>query len=300
MSESQPSVSVIIPVFNDTERLKMCLNALENQTYPKNLYEVIVVDNNSDEDIEETVDHYRQAIVTSENRPGSYVARNKGISLAKGEIIAFTDSDCIPAQDWIEKGVMNLLRVPKCGLVAGEIKFFFKNPNQLTAVELHESIFGIHQKHYVENSKFGATANLFTFRSVIDDVGFFDDVLKSGGDRDWGQRVSLAGYKQIYRDDTCVAHPARYSFGQIYKKSLRVTGGLYMTQKKEGCSFMKYFVETTVKDLLPINAIFQVWSNENLSKINNKIKVSFVVFFRRHAAAGERIRLQLGGKPTRE
>jgi glycosyltransferase involved in cell wall biosynthesis len=45
-------ISVIIPVFNDAEPLKTCLEALENQTYPKDLYEVIVIDNASDENIE--------------------------------------------------------------------------------------------------------------------------------------------------------------------------------------------------------------------------------------------------------
>jgi cellulose synthase/poly-beta-1,6-N-acetylglucosamine synthase-like glycosyltransferase len=48
--------------------------------------------------------------------------------MARGEIVAFTDSDCIPATDWIEKGVDNLLRIPNCGLVAGEIAVFFKDP----------------------------------------------------------------------------------------------------------------------------------------------------------------------------
>ena len=52
---STPFVSVIIPVYNDPERLKTCLQALEEQTYPKSAYEVIVVDNGSDESIEPLV-----------------------------------------------------------------------------------------------------------------------------------------------------------------------------------------------------------------------------------------------------
>jgi len=49
---STPFVSVIIPVYNDSIRLRTCLQALEEQTYPKSAYEVIVVDNGSDESIE--------------------------------------------------------------------------------------------------------------------------------------------------------------------------------------------------------------------------------------------------------
>ena len=59
-------VSVIIPVYNDTERLKRCLGALENQTYPKNLYEVVVVDNGSDDNVEGLVLLYDQAVMAFE------------------------------------------------------------------------------------------------------------------------------------------------------------------------------------------------------------------------------------------
>ncbi|HAA30818.1 MAG TPA: glycosyl transferase family 2, partial [Cyanobacteria bacterium UBA8553] len=78
--QSHPFVSVIVPVFNDAKRLKICLDALEHQTYPKHLYEVIVVDNGSDknEDIEGVVAQFGQAIASYESIPGSYAARNKG------------------------------------------------------------------------------------------------------------------------------------------------------------------------------------------------------------------------------
>jgi len=69
--------------------------ALESQTYPKNLYDVIVVDNASDEDIESVVSQFGQALTTTkENRP-LICGHQQGISLAKGDVIAFTDADCI-------------------------------------------------------------------------------------------------------------------------------------------------------------------------------------------------------------
>jgi len=103
MSEvSPPFVSVIIPVYNDPIRLRTCLQALEEQTYPKSMYAVIVVDNGSDESIEPIVAEFSQMKTSYEPHPRSYAARNKSLSPARGEVIAFTDSDCIPAPDWIE------------------------------------------------------------------------------------------------------------------------------------------------------------------------------------------------------
>lgn len=299
MSESNLFVSVIIPVYNDSQRLEKCLRALESQTYPQNLYEVIVVDNNSDEDIKALVSQFGQASATYESRPGSYVARNKGISLAKGTILAFTDSDCIPAPDWLEKGIVNLLRVPECGLVAGKIELFFKNPDQPTAVELHQSIEAFNQKRYVEELRFGATANMFTFRSVIDKVGPFNEILKSSGDCEWGQRVHLAGYKQIYSGETCVAHPARHSLVQLYKKIVRLSGGFYDLNKKKGYPLKKLIVDIA-RELLPSPKTYSpIWSSKKLNGTKQRIQVSLITLLINYISAWEKIRLQLGGSSTR-
>lgn len=305
--QSSPFVSVIIPVYNDAERVKLCLEALENQTYPKSHYEVIVVDNGSDEDedIEGVVAQFGVAIATHEIAPGSYAARNKGISLAKGEIIAFTDADCIPAPDWLEKGVTHLLEVPNCGLVAGKIEMFFKNPNKLTTVELYESIMVLsQQQEFLEKNKYGATANVFTFKSVIDKVGAFDASLKSSGDVEWGQRVASFGYKQIYAEDTCVAHPARYSFKQLYKRTLRHAGGRYDLLQKKGYSFWqqnKMFVLSLAQDLTPpLMFAFNVFLDSRLKSFDQKLRVSLVMFFIRYVSAWEKLRLKFGGVSARE
>jgi glycosyltransferase involved in cell wall biosynthesis len=297
---------VIIPVFNDAARLKFCLAALETQSYPQSHYEVIVVDNGSDndQDIQGVVAGFKQAIVTQELIPGSYAARNKGISLAKGEIIAFTDADCIPATDWIEKGVQHLLNTPNCGLVAGEIKVFFKNPERLTPVELFEKVTAFKQKEYLEKYKYGATANLFTFKSVIEDVGYFNNNLKSSGDLEWGVRVAAFNYQQVYAVDTCVAHPARYSFKQIYKRTTRIVGGSYDLQLNKNYSFLqrkKVLLKSLLEDLLPpLNFIIKVFKDFQLNGIGEKLRVSFVMLFIRYVSAWERIRLMLGGVSIRE
>ena len=303
-------VSVIIPVYNDLARVKICLEALEKQTYPQNLYEVIVVDNASDEypAIKDVVCQFNQAIAAYESRPGSYAARNKGISLAKGDIIAFTDADCIPAKNWIEKGVANLLSVPNCGLVAGKIEYFFKKPNKPTAVELYDSLIGIAPKRFIALN-YGATANLFTFKSVIDKVGDFDDTLKSSGDSEWGKRVFSFGYQQIYADDTCVSHPARASYPQVCKQMRRITGGWHDMRKREGYySGLKLLKDIVTLDLKPpVKTIFRLlvgqqifpWAEGRAKGIMQRIEFLYVIWFVRFVVIGERIRLFFGGESKR-
>lgn len=223
-----PFVSVIIPVRNDPVRLKTCLQALEEQTYPQNAYEVLVIDNRSDESIEPIVAEFKQASASSDDRPGQFNARNAGIALARGEVLAFTDADCIPAPDWIEQGTKKLLNTPNCGIVGGKVNIFCKDPEHPTVVELYDQMVYLDQKTYIEKLNFGATANIFTFKHVFEHVGLFAGNLNSLDDSDdveWAQRVVAAGYMLIYADDACVDHPARYSFAQLLEKEKRVAKG---------------------------------------------------------------------------
>lgn len=139
------------------------------------------------EKIEPIVAQYKQAVATYEKQPGSYAARNQGISLAKGEILAFTDSDCIPAKDWLENGVAALKSNPNCGIVGGQVELFYQDPKHLTAVELYENYGAFTQQQNIEQFRFGVTANLFTFKSVFEPVGNFNSQLKSNGDRSYHQ-----------------------------------------------------------------------------------------------------------------
>ena len=303
---SNPFVSVIIPVFNDAEHLEICLLSLNNQTYSKSFYEVIVVDNASDEEhkIEEVVARFGQASIAYESFPSSFGARNKGIALAKGDVIAFTDADCIPAPDWIEKGVKILLQTPNCGLVAGKIEIFFKNSNQITAVELYESLTAFPQKELIEKHKYAATANIFTFKKVIKKVGVFDANLKSSGDIEWGQRVASFGYKQVYANDTCVSHPARYSFEQLYRRTVRLAGGIYDLYNRRSFSLLqrnKMYTIKLVENLLPpINFIINIFLSSEIKSSKQKVQVSFVMFLVRYISARELIRLKLGGNSVRD
>lgn len=229
MSKGSQFVSIIIPVYNDVVRLTMCLEALSVQTYPDDSFEVIVVDNCSEEDIKSLVSQFACAKYTFESSPGSYAARNQGLSIAKGDLLGFTDADCKPASDWIANGVRQLIAHPEAGLIAGRIDFYFQKPDRPTVAELFDSQTFLKQQHYVENDHYGATANLFTFRHMFDQVGLFNTQLKSGGDREWGKRVYAAGYLQVYADDVRIAHPARHRVQDLKTKVLRVVEGQYFT-----------------------------------------------------------------------
>jgi len=286
-------VSVIIPVFNDVVRLGQCLDALEKQSCSKDDYEVIVVDNASADDIKSLVSKYEGASYQYEAKPGSYAARNKGLSVATGGMIAFTDSDCIPANDWIEQGVKALQDKPECGLVGGAIEFFYKNPNRLTGVEIYECLLGFPQKKYVEEENFGATANVFTLRKVIDAVGLFNAELMSGGDSEWGKRVAAAGYPLCYVDSVRVAHPARSTYSEYYKKTVRVMSGLpaFRKPQKSLAKIVWHFAKALL--VPPVSRVRRVLRQADGRSGAEKMRLMLVVLFIRYVWVLEGARLQI-------
>ncbi len=299
-----PFVSIIIPVYNDAVALETCLKALAHQTYPT--YEIIVVDNGSShlDAITTLVEQCPKAVLSHEAKPGSYAARNRGISIAQGDIIGFTDADCIPDPEWIAQGVTLLLQYPDCGLVAGRIDLFFQDPSHLTAVELYDSVLAFPQQSFLKQEQFAATANIFTFKRVLDDVGSFDDRLKSSGDVEWGQRVYRAGYQQIYGDSVRVQHPARASWSQLYRRTIRHIGGRYdleCTRILPGLPREIVFVRMIAFNLMPpLFFLLKMVQDPQLPTLQQKLQVVGVLMGVRWVGVVELIRLRLGQISARQ
>ena len=215
-------MSVIVPTYDDDARLQKCISALAEQSLDSRLYEVIVV-NNSNRKV--TCQLPRSGFkLLQELTPGSYAARNKGLEVAKGEFIAFTDSDCIPDREWLKAG-LNKLMSGCADRVAGRVVIFPQSA-RMSAVECYERIFAFRQ---IDNAKRGSsvTANLFVKREVIEVAGPFDSRLLSGGDTEWSGRASRAGFGIVYDEKAFVLHPARHSWRQLCKKIERTTGGKF-------------------------------------------------------------------------
>ena len=289
-----PFVSVIIPVYNDALRLQKCLEALSGQTYRE--FETFVIDNGSTEPgLEPLRERFENVIFLREEKPGSYAARNKGLECAKGEIIAFTDADCIPDERWLELGVKKLQETPNCGFVGGHVSLFAENPESPTWAELYELRWAFPQKTFIEKNKFAVTANLLTWRKVIDTVGMFDDTLKSAGDREWGNRVARNGYAIVYDRAAVVNHPARRSLGEIKSKLRRATGGRRDLDKSHRAGIillLKYLK-------LPLKQLFQTLSdNQTGLTLGQRLQVCYIIISLRVALAADVIELWWGNAPS--
>ncbi|BCA80208.1 glycosyltransferase [Desulfuromonas sp. AOP6] len=292
MSESKhcPFVSVIIPTYYDWDRLKICLLALSKQSYPENSFEVIIVNNDPD-DKSVVPDLFPNYIFISESKLGSYAARNAGVMVARGDLFAFTDSDCIPHKDWLTNGIKML----EAGVsrIGGKIELNFKSKKR-TCAEIYDKAYAFQQERYVENMQFAVTANMMSYKSVFEKVGKFNESLLSCGDFEWGKRASELGFSIKYCDNSVVSHPARNNFYEIYLKNRRLSGGNFFLSKNK--SLFKFLYNEA---FAPFSVLSRLLKRGDLT-LYEKCVAFFLAFFLKIARLFEMVCLSFGRKPERK
>ncbi|MBT8485360.1 MAG: glycosyltransferase [Phycisphaerae bacterium] len=294
---ASPFVSVVIPAYAAADDLPGCLEALETQTYPADRFEVIVVDNGGNEDVDELVRHHPSVTLLREERPSSYIARNRAVAVARGEVIAFTDADCRPKPGWIEAGVRALRSDDNAGYVGGRIELFCRDPECPTLAEHYEMATAFRQKESVRGG-YAATANVFTSRRVLDQVGGFDESLKSLGDAVWTRSVVRAGYRPVYGHEAVVSHPCRLTLAQVRGRAVRKTGGEHdLTRRRRHpvmhqlAGLVRTFVPLQrVRLILGYHADRGAWVRPRLLLLQGSITL---------IEMRERLRLLLGGRSSR-
>ncbi|WP_373399087.1 glycosyltransferase family A protein [Algoriphagus halophilus] len=224
-----PYFSIIIPVYRDTDRLKMCLSTFSKISLECFDFEVIVVNNDPESPLLD-LNHSEYPIQIKEvfqSIPGSYAARNQGIAVAKGEIIGFTDSDCLPSENWLKVAFEHFSKDSRkeIGIFTGPVPLFFKNPKALSDAEVFEKYTGFTTESYAKEGH-AITANWFSPVAVIREFGGFNAELKSNGDSELSGRISQK-YKIVYSPKLIVHHPARYHTQELVNKYKRLLGGAY-------------------------------------------------------------------------
>jgi len=183
-------ISVIIPTYNEEKNLPACLKSLKNQKteFP---FEVIVVDYNSTDQTRSIVKQNGYKLII-EKRPGRAAARNSGASAAKGEILAFTEADCILSPNWIEEIGKHLQENPTVIGLTGIYSFYESTPfyNLLAEVVLNSNEFFYYL--IFRNHSFRGT-NLVIRKQILNQAGGFKYGAAPADDFDLGLRIRKLG-----------------------------------------------------------------------------------------------------------
>lgn len=187
-----PKVSVVVASYNGAATLRACLESLEALHYPD--YEIILVDDGSTDGTREIArGHPAVRYLHHENR-GLSVARNTGIAAARGEIVAFTDSDCRADSDWLHYMVQDLLRGEWAAM--GGHNFLPPDDSPVAAAVMASPGGPAHVMLTDCDAEHVPGCNMAFFKWALEAIGGFDpNFRKAGDDVDVCWRLHEAGLK---------------------------------------------------------------------------------------------------------
>ncbi|MFH1478203.1 MAG: glycosyltransferase [Candidatus Omnitrophota bacterium] len=261
-------ISIVIPVYNAVDTIGLCLESLINQTVNKKDYEIIVIDNGSDDGsftiIKEFVKKHNENkfILLQELKKGPSEARNRGIKSSSGTFIAFTDSDCVADKDWL-KDIISAFDDEKIGAVAGNIKGY-KPRNIIQKLLSITTLKGLKEEKIFDEFTLTeggfSTTNLSIRKSLFQELeGFLGE--QYGEDHDLCARVYRKGFKIKYITNALVYHIHRdtlwglivqgFNFGKSHPRNLKKWG-----KKRLIISLPRYTYSNK-------NFIFPIWLDFN-------------------------------------
>jgi GT2 family glycosyltransferase len=187
----------------------------------------------------------RARLVTVSER-GAGPTRNGAVAASAGEVLAFTDADCVPEPDWLRAVVLALR---DADVVGGRVQVLVDREAQ-NPVESFERVFAFDNESYVTRKGFTVTANLACRRQVFDEVGGFRVGVSE--DLEWSRRATSNGFRLAYAKAAVVGHPARASWQELIAKWRRINVETYGLSAGRRGRLLRWLARAS---LLPASAI---------------------------------------------
>lgn len=208
-----PFVSVVVCTYNRKQLLKSCLNSIYAQDFPQTRFEVIVIDGGSIDGTEEICQDYPNLQFIVEHKYGLAYARNKGAELAQGEIVAYTDDDCIVDKHWLRSLLTEFHVSKKVVGVGGPV---YPIQPGIIPKKIHvNAAFGFFDEGKSKKQVNGVITSNSAFRKGLFKQITFDDTLGvtrrkglilSGEDTDFCRQIIKSGFELRYTPYAKVYH----------------------------------------------------------------------------------------------
>ena len=232
-------ISVIIPAYNAEKLLSAWLGALLNQSIDASGYEIIVVDDGSSDNTGVVVKGFKSVQLLSQKNQGPAAARNEGVKHAKGNIVLFTDSDCVPNRDWIEQMILPFKRDNGIAGVKGTYRTKQRSlAARFVQIEYEDKYDLLRKSKYID---FIDTYSAAFKKDVFVEFGGYDTSfpLACAEDVELSFRMSSKGYKMVYNPKAIVFHTHPSSFRGYFTKKYKFAYWRMLAVKKNPGKFIK-------------------------------------------------------------
>jgi GT2 family glycosyltransferase len=281
-----PLVSVIVPTFSRPGPLARCLAALAAQDYPSERCEVIVVDDGSEQPLDEILAGSGGPMpltLLRQANAGPGAARNRGAAAARGTLLAFTDDDCLPEPGWL-RALASAHQAGPCDLVGGRV---LNHDTRNAYAETSQLILDGAYRYYPRNpgpGRFFASNNMAVPAAGFRELAGFDAGFRiASEDRDLCDRWLAAGYRLRHAPEAVVRHAPQLTLGRFARQYFNYGRGAYLyhrARRRRGGQgsataldqHARFLVEVgrgllqrRAADRLQIGALLLLWQAANLT-----------------------------------
>ncbi|HJT20589.1 MAG TPA: glycosyltransferase [Nitrospira sp.] len=210
MTRERPFISIVIPTYNRSHQLMACLVACSRLDYPRDCFEVIVVDDGGAESLDAAIREVQGRLTVRllrQNNAGPAAARNHGAGAAKGEWLVFTDDDCEPASDWLNALAERFVARPDDAVGGRTLNALTRNLYSTTS-QLVLSYMLEYDGAIRGRVQFSPSCNVaFPAKRFLDIGGFDTSFPRSAGeDRELCDRWQQQGHGMIHAPEAIVYH----------------------------------------------------------------------------------------------
>ncbi len=231
MGQKPAIFSIIIPTYDRPRQLASCLYSLARLDYPRDRFEVIVVEDGSRIPLESVTAPLRDRInvkVFAQRHAGPATARNTGAAQARGEFLAFTDDDCEPAPDWLKKMAVHFSTSPDCVIGGRTLNALPHNPYSTASQILIDYLYAYYNQD-PNQACFFTTNNLALPKKSFHEIGGFDVTYlrASAEDREFCKRWLHHGHRMTYAPEALVYHAHELTFRSFWRQHFNYGHGAF-------------------------------------------------------------------------
>lgn len=231
MKQKPAFFSIVIPTYNRPRQLTRCLEAFSCLCYPRDGFEVIVVDDGGTTPLEEVVERFHGRLtlkLLSQKNSGPASARNRGASEATGEFLAFTDDDCAPSPSWLHALADAFRDAPDCGVGGKTVNALTDNLYAATSQLLLDYLYDYYNGDF-QRATFFASNNLAFPRKAFLESGGFDNRYRQAAaeDRELCDRWVSQGGRLQYVPEAVVSHAHALALDTLWQQHINYGKGAF-------------------------------------------------------------------------
>jgi GT2 family glycosyltransferase len=231
MGQEQPFFSIVIPTYSRPERLATCLESITQLDYPRDRFEVVVVDDGSEPPLNSIVAPFQNQLnltLLRQANAGPATARNTGAAQARGKYLVFTDDDCVPLPDWLQALEAHFATVPDCAIGGRTLNALSDNLYSTASQLLIDYLYEYYNAD-PKQARFFASNNFALPADYFRSIGSFDTSfpLAAGEDRELCDRLLHNNYRLMYVPEAQIYHAHHLSLRHFWRQHFNYGRGAF-------------------------------------------------------------------------